>query len=140
MTTYTIDDYEDDQATIAEADAYHDARGNATWTGTDTAKQQALTRAWDYLRGLRWLPGTFATELPDDVKSAQIVAALRGLVTPGCLLPDLTREDFLESKNIAGAIVKEYRSGAPAWKRFREIEVLLRQYIVGRGCVELGRG
>jgi hypothetical protein len=136
----TIDDWEDDQATIAEADAYHLARGNSTWTGDDTVKQQALTRAWDYLRGLNWIEGTFATELPNDVKSAQIVVALRELVDPGVSAPDITKDDFLEKKNIANVIIKEYRSGAPSVKRFKEAEVLLKKYILGYGNIGIVRG
>lgn len=140
LSVYTIDDWEDDRATVIEADTYHAARGNDTWTGTDTVKQEALTRAWDYLRGLRWNDNTFATELPGDVKSAHIVAALRELVDPGCLLPDIDRNDFLDSKNIAGVIVKNYKSGSPAWNRYREIEVLLRPYVVGQSNIETLRG
>lgn len=33
----------------AEADDHHTDRGNAAWTGTSTAKQQALVRATDYV-------------------------------------------------------------------------------------------
>ncbi|WP_370599560.1 DnaT-like ssDNA-binding protein [Pseudomonas nitroreducens] len=38
--------------TVAGADAYHQARGNAAWTGTDEAKTAALTRASAYIDGL----------------------------------------------------------------------------------------
>lgn len=134
----TIDDW--DQATVTEADTYHTARGNATWTGEDAVKTQALQRAWDYLRGLSWLPGVFDTELPDDVKSAQIVGALEELKDPGVLLPALTADNFVESKDTAG-LKKSYRPGAPAWKRFRAMEVLLNGYVSGIGAgVELRRG
>lgn len=37
--------------TLADADAYHLARGNAGWTGTDEAKNAALQRATDYIDG-----------------------------------------------------------------------------------------
>jgi hypothetical protein len=37
--------------TLAAADAYHLARGNAAWTGTDEAKGAALQRATDYIDG-----------------------------------------------------------------------------------------
>ncbi|PVZ19928.1 MULTISPECIES: DnaT-like ssDNA-binding protein [unclassified Pseudomonas] len=37
--------------TAAGADAYHAARGNAAWTGDDSAKQAALLRASDYIDG-----------------------------------------------------------------------------------------
>lgn len=139
-TCYDIDDREDDQATVTEADTYHTARGNSLWTGEDTVKEQALQRAWDYLRGLTYKTGTFDTELPDDIKSAQIVAALEELKDPGVLLPPLTADNYLESKNVAGAIVKRYRTGAPAWKRFRAIEVLLKSYVLSSGNIEMMRG
>ena len=35
--------------TAAECDTYHTNRGNATWTGTDTAKEAALRKAAAYL-------------------------------------------------------------------------------------------
>lgn len=38
--------------TLAAADAYHQDRGNTTWTGTDAAKQAALLRASDYVDSL----------------------------------------------------------------------------------------
>jgi len=139
-TLKTIDDWEDDAATSSDADTYHAARGNSDWTGETADKTQALQRAWDYLRGLSWIPGVFDTELPDDVKSAHIVAALEELKDPGVLLPELTADNYLESKNLAGAIEKKYRPGAPAWKRFRALEVLLKGYIYGQGNIELMRG
>ncbi|MBV1814520.1 hypothetical protein KTT58_17385 [Pseudomonas viridiflava] len=36
---------------VAEADAYHAARGNSAWTGEDMAKQAALIRASAYIDG-----------------------------------------------------------------------------------------
>ena len=135
----TIDDWE--QATVEEADDYHDARGNTLWTGEDEDKTQALQRAWDYLRGLDWLDDVFDTELPDDVKSAQIVAALEELKDPGCLQPELSAENYIQSKDIAGAIVKTYRASAPVKKRFLAVESLLRRYVRNLGAgVELRRG
>lgn len=37
--------------TLADANAYHTARGNAGWTGADAAKEAALQRATDYIDG-----------------------------------------------------------------------------------------
>lgn len=37
--------------TLVAADAYHAARGNAGWTGTDADKLAALQRATDYIDG-----------------------------------------------------------------------------------------
>lgn len=37
--------------TVAECDAYHTARGNTAWTGTDAVKEAALRKAAAYLDG-----------------------------------------------------------------------------------------
>jgi len=134
----TIDDW--DQATTGEADTYHAARGNDTWTGTDAVKTIALQRSWDYLRGLSWKEDVFDTELPDDVKSAQIVGALAELVSPGVLQPSLTKNDYLVKKNIANVIIKEYRSGATPKTVFNELNSLLRIYILNSSGITLVRG
>ena len=92
MSIITIDDW--DQATITEAEVYLVARGDTTWEDADDEdKDHALQRSWDYLRGLAWRSGVFDTELPDDVKSAQIVGALEELKSPGVLLPALTADN-----------------------------------------------
>lgn len=134
----SIDDWE--QATILEADAYLALRGNIEWTGSDEVKTQALQRSWDYLRGLKWLPSVFDIEMPDNIKSAHIVGALEELKSAGILLPALTSENYLLSKNIAGVIQKAYRAGAPVCKVFIEINVLLRGYKQPDNCLELKRG
>jgi hypothetical protein len=128
--------------TTSTADDYHDLRGNSTWVdGDDEDKEQALYRAWDYLRGLNWLDDMFDTELPDDVTRAHIVAAYEELKSPGCLQPIISNNDHLIEKNIAGVIIKKYRPGAPSRKRFLEIESLLKKYVTGLGSsVELRRG
>jgi hypothetical protein len=41
--------------TVIAADAYHEARGNTAWTGSDPLKEAALTRASQYVDGRsRW--------------------------------------------------------------------------------------
>ena len=41
--------------TVADANAYHTARGNTAWTGSDEVKTAALVRASDYIDGrYRW--------------------------------------------------------------------------------------
>ncbi len=133
MTLLYTDITDVTQATIAEADAYHAARGNDTWTGTDEIKTQALTRAWDYICGLRWIEGVFddlylGDDAQDAARNAQIVAALRELIDPGAMLPDLSSSDFLEEKEIPG-IRKKWRQGAPIGKVVSEINALVRLYI-----------
>lgn len=103
-------------ASVAEADAYHTARGNATWTGADAVKEVALIRATQWLDGrygerwpgVRWKlrlqaldwPRVYATDrdgatidgdtIPPEIIAATCEAALRELVAPGSLSPDLT--------------------------------------------------
>jgi len=99
---------------VTDADTYHSARGNTTWTGTDGVKWIALLRGSEYIDQafrsgfpgyktelrdqLREWPRTGAvdiegvsistTEVPDEVINATYEAALRELVSPGSLLPD----------------------------------------------------
>jgi hypothetical protein len=138
----TLDDWIDSKPTVDEADIYHEARGNSLWTGTDTVKEQALQRSWDYLRGLDWLDGVFDDELPDDVKNAQIVAALEELKEPNILQPVITKDDYLESKNVAGVIIKTYRANAPTRKKILALDSLLRAYLrsSGNAAIEIMRG
>ena len=152
MTLYTavtdyvvrvdVDDYWT-QATYAEADTYFTARGISTWTGENTVKTQALQRAWDYMRNLYWKTDVFEDYItqPDDVTNAHILLALEELKDPGVLTPSLTREDYVSTKGLGGgAISKTYRSNAPAWKRFRGVEMLLGPYIVSSANIRLERG
>ncbi len=128
------------QITVIEAGAYHDARGNEAWIADQAAQTQALQRAWDYMETLPWV-GEFIIDdgvTPTDIKNAQALLALRELEEPGILTPALTRDDYLSSKGIAsGAVSKSYRADAPAWKRFKGIELLLAPYIKPISCFSL---
>ncbi len=106
---------------IAYCDTYHSDRGNSTWTGTDAVKEQAIRRAtavlsggfgWkgDRLQGrdqaLAW-PRTGVTdgdgnsvpsdEVPTEVQKACAEMALRELVTPGQLTPDVVLSEAVKS-------------------------------------------
>lgn len=101
-------------ADVAFVDAWHAARANAAWAGTDDAKEAAIRRATAWLSGafgwvgrrrvgraqaLAW-PRSGAVdgdgwsvpydEVPDEVRQATAEAALRELVAPGSLAPDVT--------------------------------------------------
>lgn len=103
-------------ASVAVADAYHLLRGNSTWTEADALKEAALIRATQWIDGRygnRW-PGTRwklrlqaldwpridawdrdgglidASTIPVEIINATAEAALRELVTPGSLSPDVT--------------------------------------------------
>src|SRR5687768_9190680 len=100
---------------VANADSYHSVRGNTTWTGVDSLKEAALRRATTYIDGrygarftgtrrlardqaLMW-PRSDATdvegwtiendEVPVEIERATAEAALRELVDPGSLSPDV---------------------------------------------------
>lgn len=91
---------------VADADFYHTAHGNATWTGIDTLKEAALVRAtqaldarypWQGIRyvetqALDWprsgaadIDGYEITGIPQGVKDALCEMALLELVSPGVL-------------------------------------------------------
>jgi hypothetical protein len=106
----------DSYTTLVEAAAYHAARGNATWAGADADKETALRRATAWVDGryagrwpgrptyarvqsLAW-PRVYAEDLdgypidpatiPPEIIAAACEAALRELVSPGSLSPDVT--------------------------------------------------
>lgn len=125
--TFTVQEGEDGiadanaAAALAFVDAYHDDRGNTSWTGTTTEKQQAIIRATDYLERV-WAPfllglladtdiernvsfpriglydrnGVYQTETPSKWQQACAEYALRALLLAGDgLFPDPTDDDAL---------------------------------------------
>ncbi len=127
----------DSYATLTEADTYHSDRGNTAWTGTDALKENALRRAVDWLdftyrtrfpgsraddrdQNLEWpravaydVAGTLIanTEIPIEIKRAQIEAALRELVAPGSLSPDYNASEQLKSLDVFQVVRREYFGG-----------------------------
>lgn len=120
--------------TLSGANAYHTARGNAAWNGTDEQKTIALLRGSEYVdfnfrdrfpgykTGLRdqereW-PRSWAfdiennsipaDEVPDEVVRATYEAALRELVSPGSLMPDVTLGKQIKAARVEGAVSVEY--------------------------------
>ncbi len=109
---------------LADADTYHTNHGNSTWTGTDELKEQAIRRATAYLsnsvdwvgaranlrsQALAWprsstydCDGTLilTTEIPIEVVNAAAELALREIVTPGSLTPDVTLTERVKMEKI----------------------------------------
>ena len=106
----------DSYVTVAAADAYHLAQGRTAWAGTTAIKEEALRRATLWIDGRykpRW-PGARAyrraqaldwprvdaldndgsyinaATIPPEIIAATCEAALRELVTPNSLSPDVT--------------------------------------------------
>lgn len=78
--------------TVSDADAYATARGLADWAGDTQTKTAALRRGQDYIAAeynARWLVEFTDADAPDEVKYAITEAALREIVTPFSLTPDI---------------------------------------------------
>jgi hypothetical protein len=120
-------------AEVVDADAYHAERANENWSGSDADKQAALIRGTAFVdatfgarftgrqtygrnQGLTWprypaydREGAFiqSDELPKEYLNACFEAALRELVTPGVLSPDINSSDRLTVETI-GPLSFEY--------------------------------
>jgi hypothetical protein len=145
---------------VTDADTYHSNRGHTTWTGTDAVKEAALRVATAYIDGtyrrrfvgtkysaeqaLAW-PRSGAVDadgwpidedvIPQALKDATAEAALRELVTPGSLNPDLSAGGAVESKRVkAGPVETEttYRSNATVGRTtFDLLDQILSSILIG---------
>jgi len=130
----------DSYASLAQADAWHDGRGNADWAAlTEAAKEAALRRATTWIdatygsrlgglpvyprvQALAW-PRTGATDtdgyvVPSDAIPVEIVrataeAALREALTPGSLSPDYVASEAVVREKV-GPLEVEYRGSSGA--------------------------
>jgi len=144
---------------IAQADAYHAARGAAAWALLATeAKEQALIRATDYMgvysggwkgtrtsydQALDWprydvvangydVPSNI---VPVPVANACAVLALKA--SAGELAPDLGPQT--ESVKV-GPIEKKYAAGARQQIKFQAVDSMLAPYLgAGAGQIKLIR-
>lgn len=137
---------------VAEADAYFEARGNEAWGDVDN-KEAALRKATDYMaqayngrwRGYRLLStqaldwpranvqiddAPYYSYVPSDsvptlVKNACAELALKSASAD--LAPDLERA---KAKVQVGSIVVEYDPLSPESKRFRAVDMMLRPLLL----------
>lgn len=141
--------------TVAYADTYHSNLGNTAWAAlSDAEKEQALRKATDYMvqvYGERWkgirsypltqrldwprgwavvdLVGVGFDSVPDDVQRACASLALRA--SSATLAPDVKQQK--ESISVAGAVTVKFKTGAPPYTVYREIDNLLAKYLVTGG-------
>lgn len=133
---------------IAALDAYHAARGNTSWTGTEAAKEAAARKASDYLEatwGCRLsgyratttqrlvyprLSGTYAdgrsvapATTPEPWLAAHAELSLRALAAE--LAPDLARGGQIK-RDVVGPLEQEFFEGAPAGTTYSLVDTLLR--------------
>lgn len=118
---------------VADADAYHAARGNDGWTGSPEGKQAALLRASVYIDGRyrKEFPGSkvggraqarewprkgavdyeghpiSSDSVPIEVEQATYEAAARELAEPGSLSPDYVPAGLVKRETI-GPLTTEY--------------------------------
>jgi hypothetical protein len=130
---------------VTDANAYHTANNNATWTGADAVKEAALRKATRHLDGLvRW-PGWKKTaaqalawprsgahdreeyaiddaSVPSVVKSATAELALRALSAE--LAPDLARGGAVKRQKV-GPVEREFDEHAPGGTSRPWLDLLL---------------
>lgn len=120
--------------TLAASKTYHAARGNAAWTdgAEDEALEIALQRGTEFIDQRYSFPGNKvggrdqerqwprygvvdnegysvnAAIVPVEVESAAYEAALRELVSPGSLTPDVTLTSQVKREKVEGAVEVEY--------------------------------
>lgn len=140
---------------VAEATAYHAARGNAAWAAlaTDTIREQCLRKGTDFMRqayrsrwqgvkvdedqALDWPRYDVVVEgyaidsdiVPTEVKNACAELALRA--SAGDLLADQSQGVIREK---VGQIEVEYDRSSPQQARYSAIESLLAPYLLAGGC------
>ncbi len=132
------------------ATAYFTDRGITDWTGTDSVKEAAIIRATAAIdamyrgrfpgwkarsreQALEW-PRTLAydiednliagDEVPVEVEDATCEAALRELLSPGSVLPDLERGGSVKRLK-AGSVEIEYGANASPQTTFQLINGIL---------------
>jgi hypothetical protein len=144
---------------VAAADAYHAARGNAAWAALDTgAKEIALRKATDHIStySMRWRgdrsninqaldwprAGVFVDGfeinydiVPAPVANACALLALKSIAT--ILTPDVGPQKQSVS---VGPISTTYAIGARQAVKFQAVENMLTPYLSGGpGFVKVGR-
>lgn len=145
--------------TVADADTYFAARGNAAWAALTTdAKEQALRLGADYMEavyGSRWkgdrVSMTQALSWPRDgvvvngfevsddivpVPVARANAELAVRASAGTLLVDQGAQVVSET---VGPISVTYAEGARQYTRYAYVDGLLGQYMTGSGQIPVVR-
>lgn len=148
---------------LAACGAYHLARGNAGWTGADADKESAIRRAsavlsmaypWAGMRShgrsqaLAWPRagvvdregyGILATEIPVEIVSACAEIALRELVSPGAMSPDVVPSELVKREKI-GPMETEYANTTVGADAHRPVLIAVRDLVAPFLSVSSGAG
>lgn len=112
-------------ASLAEVDAYHQARGNSAWMdGATSEREQAIVRATQFISTAFSFKGERANQrdqaqawprsgvedaegysvpsdaVPVEVRRAVAEVALRELASPGAMTPDYTPHDRISAESV----------------------------------------
>jgi hypothetical protein len=149
--------------TVAEADAYHTLRGNATWADLDLDVKEALLRkAADYMLQayrLRWqgyrvkttqaldwprqgvsLPDNFAygySYLSSTVVPVEVKNACAVLAWKSNSLTLNPDSDRVTSSESVGPVSVTYDLSSPSAPIFNEVDAILSIYIAGGGGMSM---
>lgn len=150
---------------VADADAYFTDRGNASWTGTDTEKENALIRGTDYLvqkYTARWR-GTLtslsqvlpwprigvvtsdgqiiaSTTMPAAVENATSEMGLRALSNSDLFADTGAGTESLK-RNKVDVLEKEFFQGASTQNTYTNVVAMLKDYTINFGnAIPLTRG
>lgn len=127
-------------ASVADADAYHAARGNEAWAGlSESRREQCLRLATDYMeavygrlwlserrteaQGLSW-PRVGWPGVPAPVRIACVELALRAAAGP--LMPD--QGPAVQSEQV-GPLLVAYQDGARQGVRYALVDKMLAPYL-----------
>lgn len=137
---------------LATVDAYHTALGNATWTGTDALKEESIRRASNFLNNsFKWKGypksgrdqamswprydvvdrygyGVSSDSVPLEIKNACAEIALRELVTPGSMNPDVTPSETVRRAK-AGPAEVEYSNSRTDVDASRPVLLIVRDMV-----------
>jgi hypothetical protein len=145
---------------VAETDAYHTARGNTTWTGDASAKEAALRRATQFIdttyrrrwpgsrvngraQSLDW-PRTDVVDgggndvddasIPPEIWQATAEAALRELISPGSLTPDVVAGQRVVQKTVGPITVRYADDGKNVGPVLTIVDGILEPILLRKGA------
>jgi hypothetical protein len=111
------------------ADAFHLARNNEAWEGTEAEKSAAILRAEDYVEAVYSLRADTPTDHPLLVK-ALCLLALEFLTNPPALKQE--RQVLKSKEDTAGVLVEEFEYSETPADPYPLVTSLLRPLMAGR--------
>lgn len=142
---------------VADADAYFAARGNAAWSALDQiSKEAALRKGCDYMEGRYTWKGQRATTtqalgwprqcvvvdgvyLPADAVPVAIARANAELAVRASAADLAADETTQVTRETVGPITVEYQAGARQNPRYAAVEAMVAAYTIGSGSVAVVR-